>query len=547
MPVFRRVRSAHQYFHTLRHLKPRQVFYRLAYFLKQRRGVASRPLCCNGSSRRGVVLALLPGIFRPGSFAGGTFRFLNREKRFNGRIDWRFEGLGRLWCYNLNYFDFLQQEGMSADAGLDLIDDFIDAAARAETCMEPYPVSLRILNWIKFLSGNGIRSEKIDACLHAQARFLARNLEYHLLGNHLLENGIALFFAAFYFEDKDLFVIAEKILAAELKEQILADGGHFELSPMYHQIILERLLDCMNLAQSNPAVYGRIRQNGKETDLLQLIRSKAGLMLGWLREMTFANGEMPLVNDAAFEIAADAKRLWDYAGRAGVPESLVSLQESGYRKIKRAHYEALLDIGRIGPDYIPGHAHADTFNFLLNIKGCPVIVDSGTSTYENNETRHAQRATKAHNTVEIDRCSQSEVWGSFRVARRAGVAGITETDRRVSAFHDGYKRLPGKPVHKRTWRFEDKGIEILDEIDGGFQEATARFYFHPDVRFCPSQNNNGGGMIQLPGASKIELRVQKGRGRWVDAAYHPQFNVSLPNRCLEVRFEGPAAGVRISW
>ena len=33
----------------------------------------------------------------------------------------------------------------------------------------------------------------------------------------------------------------------ELSEQILSDGGNFELSTMYHSIILEDLLDLYNL------------------------------------------------------------------------------------------------------------------------------------------------------------------------------------------------------------------------------------------------------------------------------------------------------------
>ena len=38
-----------------------------------------------------------------------------------------------------------------------------------------------------------------------------------------------------------------KILALEVKEQILSDGGHFERSPMYHALVLEDMLDLENL------------------------------------------------------------------------------------------------------------------------------------------------------------------------------------------------------------------------------------------------------------------------------------------------------------
>ncbi len=53
------------------------------------------------------------------------------------------------------------------------------------------------------------------------------------------------------------------------------------------------------------------------------------------------------------------------------------------------------------PSYQPGHAHADTFNFVLNIHNEPLIVDTGISTYEANETRLKERGTAAHNTVTV--------------------------------------------------------------------------------------------------------------------------------------------------
>ena len=42
------------------------------------------------------------------------------------------------------------------------------------------------------------------------------------------------------------------ILEGEIAEQILADGGHFELSPMYHALILEDLIDLVQLAAIIP-------------------------------------------------------------------------------------------------------------------------------------------------------------------------------------------------------------------------------------------------------------------------------------------------------
>ncbi len=102
----------------------------------------------------------------------------------------------------------------------------------------------------------------------------------------LLENAFSLLFGAYYFQDEELYLKAKKILKDELKEQILKDGAHFELSPMYHQIMLLRVLDCINLVQNN---------NWKNHELLELFISKAEIMLGWLNTITYENGRYSII------------------------------------------------------------------------------------------------------------------------------------------------------------------------------------------------------------------------------------------------------------
>src|SRR5690606_30037047 len=119
---------------------------------------------------------------------------------------------------------------------------------------------------------------RINQILYNHYQILYHNLEYHLLGNHLLENGFSLFFAAYYFKDDKLYKKSFKILKIELKEQILSDGAHFELSPMYHQILLHRLLDCVNLVLLNPY---------KDNDLIAFLKEKAIMMLSWLQAVTY--------------------------------------------------------------------------------------------------------------------------------------------------------------------------------------------------------------------------------------------------------------------
>ena len=92
------------------------------------------------------------------------------------------------------------------------------------------------------------------------------------------------------------------------------------------------------------------------------------------------------------------------------------MKESGYGIIewKRDH-KLIVDIAKIGPDYQPGHGHADTLSFELSIFGQRVFVNSGISQYENNSERLRQRSTPAHNTVVVNDNISSDVWNSFRV------------------------------------------------------------------------------------------------------------------------------------
>ena len=135
--------------------------------------------------------------FQDSFFEAQKFVFLNLPHDFTKEIDWNYGGFGKLWTYNLNYFDFLNQENTNTEKVLGLISDYIARESRLKDGLEPYPISLRGINWIKFLSRNGIKEQKIDETLYRHYQILCSNIEYHLLGNHLLENGFSLYFDGF--------------------------------------------------------------------------------------------------------------------------------------------------------------------------------------------------------------------------------------------------------------------------------------------------------------------------------------------------------------
>ena len=467
-------------FNTIIHLKFIQIYYRL-YYLFRNKIFGYNFKNKNINDFNPIVWENRIDYDNSYFKKENSFTFLNISHSFSDKVNWNINQFGKLWTYNLNYFDFLNQENISKETGLQLIQDFIKNNPLLKDGKEPYPISLRGINWVKFLSNNQVKDELINNTLYFHYCILFKNLEYHLLGNHLLENAFSLLFGAYYFNDDKLYNKSKNLLISELNEQVLKDGAHFELSPMYHQIILLRLLDCVQLIKLNPI--------WRKNELLSFLEEKASIMSSWLKNITYNNGEIPMVNDATYTIAPSSKELFNYAKHLGINSQIIPLSDSGYRKINSNNYELLIDVGNVGPSYQPGHAHSDTFNFELMKRGIPIFVDTGISTYEKNVNRQEQRSTHSHNTVKIGSKDQTQVWGGFRVAKRAKITHLIEKPNLIEASHDGY--LSDGYKHTRSFLWGEKYLILKDKINRSTSNnAKAYFHLHSSVTKPLVEGNN---------------------------------------------------------
>lgn len=509
------------YIRTIRHLRLKQLYYQLYY---RARKIFKRKKEIEISIAPVTLLRWNDYYFHPNSYQeNNTFEFLNLTHCFSNTINWNYSGHGKLWTYNLNYFEFLNQKELDTERGISLIKNYIKNNNTLLDGLEPYPISLRGINWIKFLNRNKIHDQEINKTLFQHYLILSKNIEYHLLANHLLENGFSLYFAAYFFKDEIFYELARSILLEQLKEQVLEDGAHFELSPMYHQILLYRLLDCINLSSSN---------KWNKDDLLSFLKLKAIKMLGWLEVITFSNGNIPMVNDSTYDIAPSSKELFHYAKSLNLEWPVNELTDSGYRKFSNKLYELFLDVGNIGPRYQPGHAHSDTFSFELYKEGLPIIVDTGISTYEKNDLRNSQRSTESHNTVRIGNIDQSQVWGGFRVGSRAKIISLNEKDGFIVASHNGYKQLG--LIHTRSFDVNEKSIVISDTLSKATSLGqNAYLHFHPDISEIEITDHqikllDQGILIKISNANKISKRVYN---------YALGFNLTKPAVMIEIQFE----------
>lgn len=534
-----------RYFHTVRYLRPIQVVGRVRHMLVRPRADLRVP----PPARRLDKPYTEPIAPKPSLVAPDRFRFLNVERGCSHGADWDPPDVARLWTYNLHYFDDLNAEHSSTRKAWHevLLQRWVaENPPGLGPGWEPYPVSRRIVNWIKWTLAGNVLPPECHASLAIQARWLVGKLEYHILGNHLFANAKALVYAGVYFSGEESggwYSRGMDIVARELEEQVLPDGGHFERSTMYHAAALEDLLDLINVLRAC------------ERDVPATWRSIADRMQRWLRAMIHPDGQIAFFNDAALDIAPTLADLESYSARLGLQvaqdaaEPLVVLGDSGYVHATVGPAHLICDCAPVGPDYLPGHGHADSLSFEMSLGGRRVLVNSGTSEYGTGVERLRQRGTAAHNCVVIDGQDSSEVWGGFRVARRARArlvrAACVHDVATVEASHDGYRRLPGRNEHSRRWVLDPHSLTIEDRIEGTFHTAEAWFHIPPDIEVRHSGEAEV--LLRWSTHGSAQLTFAGATVRVVDDTWHPRFGVSLATRAVVALFSGATLTTRLCW
>ena len=387
--------------------------------------------------------------------SGFEFSFIGLSKNFQNKIDWNFNGFGKLWNYNLQYLNYINDEKIDIEKKFNIVNDIHLHIKHKHLNLESYPVSIRIINLFLFYQKFNFNNQNVKTQLLYQINFLENNLEYHLLGNHLLENIFSLFVSGHFIKNKNLIKKANLLLRKELNEQILKDGAHYECSPMYHSLMLSKLILCIELArQSNFITIPDIK----------FLELKASIMFSWLQSYSFEDGSWALFNDSALGISVDTLTLKNCINKLKIPfKKNIIFNDSGFRKLTGKNFELIIKAGNVQPSYQPGHVHSDMMSYCLFYKGQQLIVDPGVSTYNISKRRSFERSTMNHNTVSINSHNQSNLWSSFRVGKRAKCKIISETKKSLVMFVTNFYKDKSWE-HKRSIVTSDKHIVIEDEV-----------------------------------------------------------------------------------
>jgi heparinase II/III-like protein len=390
-------------------------------------------------------------------------------------------------------------------------------------------IGLRAISWMwtifLLLPSRSLDEQATRAILKTLFAFLDHVYRYPSIysspNTHLIGEATALLMGGLLFPElprsQDWRQFGAAVLINEMQRQVSEDGVYGELSSYYHCYTADFYLHALILAKLNRAAF-------PDSAAIRLSQ-----MIDFVAHVSRPDGTVPLLGDddggrvlklsrehyGSFRdglcTAAVLFGRSDFKHQAGTfqEESLWLMGLDGYavynsiaaeppqqlsQSYERDGYfiqrsgwnaddsHAIFDCGGLGI-IRGGHAHADALSLTLFSGGQQLLIDPGTSVYNcAPEWRNFFRSTSAHNTVVVDRESQSHASETFAWNRMANARLrkhiVTPAIEYIDGEHDGYTALPQPVTHRRRLIYirPDYWI-VLDELTGRGQHDF-EFLYH---------------------------------------------------------------------
>lgn len=436
--------------------------------------------------------------------------------------------------------------------------------------------------------------------LWQHGRYIRRHLESGWPGsNHYLADLCGLIWLGLFLrpaaEADEWLRFGLHALAGEMRTQVYPDGADYEASTSYHLLVTEMILWTAAYCRVNgielPAAIAECLPRMLDV-IACLLRPDGSLPLfgdcdsgRWLAlesdTEALVTGQDPrgvlAIGSALFERqewAEPAGERWEaaawafgesvppapsHAGAAshseGDPGAVAFSQAGWYVLSSGGRYPVRLYIcaGHNGSDGWGLHAHNDALSFELSIGERVFLVDPGSYAYTGDYgSRNLFRSTAMHNTVRVDGQEISRIpeRDMFRMEKDARVrAAIGECA--WEGEHDGYRRLPGKVVHRRRIEYDAaRGRWLIHDRLTGAGEHSLEWFFHfaPLPAICDGLSvltacAEGPNLRIMPeGDAVLALRLDEG---W----YSPRYGVRrrAPVACYYVRANLPAEFILAVW
>jgi uncharacterized heparinase superfamily protein len=358
----------------------------------------------------------------------------------------------------------------------------------------PEVTARRVLSWLAhagvLLDGAAPRAyAAFMRHLSDQVDALARSWEEAPDGYPRLLALIALVQADLCIADRDAELArSERLLAAELKRQILADGGHLSRNAA---VLVELLLDLLPLRQC-------FAVRKKEPDAA--LSGGVARIAPMLAHLRLGDGMLARFNGVGAAAGDGLAGVLAYDG--GPALAIADALPSGYVRLARGSTIVVVDAGAPPPLELAGAACAGCLAFELSTGSEALLVNAGAPGPAHGALRALARATASHNTLTLGEQSSARLVRDAVLERQLGAPPLRHPDhvaREVrerdgglvlEASHDGYVARFGL-VHARTLQLDAGGtrLEGIDRLlapKGVLRFSrdvplAIHFHLHPDA------------------------------------------------------------------
>ncbi|MEN0001310.1 MAG: heparinase II/III family protein [Pseudomonadota bacterium] len=437
-------------------------------------------------------------------------RTLELRGPFDQPLDWSTPGPGianQLWRSHLHAMEYLEtvDDILFARLCQDWIAHNASPSGPARhDAWNSYALSIRVVVWMQQIDKrkdrlNRATVDQLGRSIAAQVRYLENNLETDIGGNHLFKNIKALLCAGVFFDGPEAQRwrrIGRCVLRQQLSTQLLDDGVHIERSPSYQCQVFADLLECRYVLQRDPL--------GGALDMALAEMAQA------VSDLAHPDNQIAQFNDAGLTMAYSPEACLEayqrLFGSAPSPRSVFAFEKAGYFGARLEDVYIIADCGRAAMDDLPTQAHSDALSFELSVAGNRMIVDQGVFEYGAGPRRDWSLGCDSHNTLWLEDAKQTDYFRSLRYGRQPAVR-VRRWQPLGQGFvlegsHDGFKALPGRPVHVRRFEVSPDEIIISDQLEGNSKiAAQISFLLHPDVAVEPHDC----GVCLLRGRARVNI------------------------------------------
>jgi len=469
---------------------------------------------------------------------------------------------GGAWTRELHGFGWLNHLTVAEEEGRKiacrLVDDWIQRAAEhGDAAWSLDVLSRRVISWITHSD-----LVLIDAEADHRNRFM-RSLgrQLHLLdiqrreaapGPDNLTALTALLLADLAIDARDeRLARTERAFLAELKAQVLPDGGHVSRNPI---VVLDLILDLLPLRRCYIA-----RERIPPDQLVSTIDT----MLAFLRAMRLGNGMLGCFNGAGAAAVDALATALSIDGHT----TLSTLRASGYARAEAGSVVVLMDCGLPPLPELSRDAAAGCLSFEMSDGDAMVIVNGGLLPSHSHGDRAAARATINHSVLSIDGKSSGQLvtyralgltdeMSALAGPRSVGLTrSETDTQLVIEAWHDGYL-ASHELIHGRKLAISKDGawIEGIDSLKGRSND----FRLRQDVPFAIRFHLAADSDARIIGAGKPAAELTLANGvKWTMIAEGAELGIeaspssgrsSAPKPCRQIVLRSSASGAKtVTW